>query len=128
MRKSALFVTTCTCVSIIRALKHVALSALGALLAIANGCKRPANGRGRADSNVSIATIRICAVATKKVGASRDTMRDGFMGEIASITSSAPTVAEIVFADGDLVGIMRVAAAIAEGAHACEYKSVYNCK
>lgn len=124
MRKSALLVTAYTCVSIVRTFKYVTLSAIGTLLAVANGSERPASRCSRVDSNVSIATVWVGAIAAKEMSASRDTVRSGFMGKVASITSSATTRSKEVLANSDLVRIVGVAAAITVCAHTCEKKSV----
>jgi len=120
MGQAALFVTAYTCVSIIRTFKHVSLSAFGSFFTVANASKSPASGCCRVDSNVGIATVRVGAVTAKEMSASRDTMRGSFMRKVATITSNATTRSKEVFADSDLVRIVRIAAAVAVGAHACE--------
>ena len=96
------------------------LSAFGTLLAVANGAKGPTGECSRINSNMGIAAVWVGAVAAKEVSASRDTMRGGFMGKVASITSSATASSEELLADGDLVRVMRVATAVSVGAHTCE--------
>lgn len=124
MWKAALFVTAYTCVSVIRTFKYVTLSALSTLLAIANGAEGSTSGCSGVDRNVGIAAVWVGAVATKEVSASRDTVRGGFMGKVASITSSATASSKELLAHGDLVRIMRIAAAVSVGAHTCEKESV----
>lgn len=119
MGKAALFVTAYTCVSIIRAFKYVTLSALSTLIAVANRSESPTCECSRVNSNVGIATVRVGAVAAKEVGASRDTVRGGLMGKVASIASSATARSKELLADGDLVRIVCVAAAVAVSAHTC---------
>lgn len=123
MWKSALFVTADTCVSIIGTFKHVTLSAVSTLFAVANRAKGPTNRCRRIDSDVSIATVWVGAIATEEMSASRNTMRGGFMGEVASFTSNATASSEEIFADGGLVRIMRVVTAIAVGTHTYKQKS-----
>jgi hypothetical protein len=98
----------------------VPLSAFGSFFAVANASKCSTSRRCRVDSNVGIATVWVGAVTAKEVSASRDTMRGSFMGKVATVTSNATTRSKEVFADSDLVRIVRVAAAIAVGAHTCK--------
>lgn len=124
MRKSALLVTAYTCVSIIGTFKYVTLSAIGTLLAVANSSERPTSRRGRVDSNMSIATVWVGAIAAKEMSASGDAVRGGFMGKVASITSSATTRAKELLTDRNLGRVMGVAASVTVGTHTCKIESV----
>ena len=120
MRKATLLVTADTCVSIVGTFKHVTFSTLGTLLTITNGCKSATDWRSRIDGNVSIAAVWIGAIASKKMSAGRNTMRGGVMGKVARmITSRTAAMAEKLLANGDLVGVVNIAAAVTEGADTC---------
>lgn len=73
---------------------------------------------------MGIAAVWVGAIAAKKVSASRDTVRGSFMGKVASITSSTTASSKELLADGDLIRIVGVAAAVSVGAHTCEKQSV----
>lgn len=120
MRKSTFLITTCTCVSIIRAFKYVTLSAFGTLLTVADAGKSPADGSAGVDSNVSIAAFLVGAIATEEMSTRGDTMGGGIMGKIAStVTCRASPVPQELFADSNLVGVVDVSAPVAVGAYAC---------
>jgi len=86
MLKPAILLVTCTCVSIVRALKDMALWAICSSVAIAKLCELAADRCVWVHLHVRISAWIVGAIPALEVNASRGSMWRGLVREIAGVS------------------------------------------
>lgn len=94
----------------------MALGAVRSVLAVAESSESMANRSRRVDPDVCIAALVVGAVAAQKMHACRDAVGRRLVRQVTTLTQSAIASQQMVFADGNLVRIMHVAALRSFGA------------
>lgn len=95
-------------VSVIGTLMNVTFWTVCCLATIAEDGKVFADQSPWVDANMCIATGRFRTVSTKEMQAGRDSFRRRIMGKVAGIAGRTAACLEILFAYGDLGGIMNI--------------------
>jgi signal recognition particle GTPase len=106
MGETALRIPAQTFVSIVRALKHMTIRAIGAFAAVSEAGEGATDWRARVDANVGIPTVVVRAVSTEEVKACWNTMGVRGVGKVTTIAQGAVALQQEILADCKFVKVM----------------------